>query len=98
MTELDEAWSSTQRETIGDVERRIGRFLDWLVSLPYQRIVVVSHGVWMECLLRQFNALPNGQRVFNTDAYAMKLHHTIDSKFTGASHIEQIYSSVQHMT
>jgi broad specificity phosphatase PhoE len=107
MSEMDETWTAHNRETLQDIDRRIDRFLDWLVfSLPQldhhheqqqQSVVaVVSHGVWMECLLRKFDALPNGQRVHNTDAYALRLFSCVDNGqlVVRASQIEQIHSSV----
>jgi broad specificity phosphatase PhoE len=111
MSETDEAWSVDYRETLQDIDRRIERFLNWLVSLPQMDhhdhheqeqqsfVVVVSHGVWMECLLRKFDALANGQRVYNTDAYALRLHSCVDDSngqlvVVRASHIEQIHSSI----
>lgn len=93
MAEQDEAWSPTKRETLQDVERRIGRFWNWIVSERVDRVVVVSHGVWIECLLRKLGALPDGQRVYNTDAYAMKIHSK-DGTFLRASEIGRIYSGM----
>jgi broad specificity phosphatase PhoE len=110
MSETDEAWTAHYRETLQDINRRIERFLGWLVSLPQMDhhheqeqsiVVVVSHGVWMECLLRKFDALADGQRVYNTDAYALRLHSCVDDNdndgqlvVVRASQIEQIHSSI----
>lgn len=93
MTERDEAWRPDDRETSSDVNRRVRRFMDWLVTQDAERVVVVSHGVWIECLLRNLGAFADGQRVYNTDAYAMKLH-TKDGVFQRASEIGQIHSSI----
>jgi broad specificity phosphatase PhoE len=80
MTEQDEAWTVDRRETLSDVNRRIDHFFDWLlfVAMPWSSnngvAVVVSHGVWIECLLRRFSgALSDGLRVHNADAYALRL-------------------------
>jgi broad specificity phosphatase PhoE len=49
MPNEDEAWKLTERETIPDVVARVNHFLQWLICRPETNIVVVSHGVWIEC-------------------------------------------------
>jgi broad specificity phosphatase PhoE len=49
MTNEDEAWKLTERETVPDVLTRINLFLQWLVTRSENNIVVISHGVWIEC-------------------------------------------------
>ena len=71
MTEHDVQWSPTSRETWDDIRIRLDRFLAWLVLLPQNNIVVVSHGVSIEFLLRTYlPELLGDQRVYNTDAFA----------------------------
>jgi broad specificity phosphatase PhoE len=119
MTEQDEAWTPHRRETLSDVNRRIDHFFDWLLlvsMLPSSSlssnngvvVVVISHGVWIECLLRRFvGALPDGRRVHNADAYAIRLELLDDGPSSvvdhdhdhrphwvhrvAASHVEQIH-------
>jgi broad specificity phosphatase PhoE len=68
MSERDELWSSERRETIADVQRRIQDFLSVLIALPEPVastttdangnvvFIVVTHGVWIETLLRVHQA------------------------------------------
>jgi broad specificity phosphatase PhoE len=49
MSNEDEAWKLTERETVTEVLNRINQFLQWLVTRSENNIVVVSHGVWIEC-------------------------------------------------
>jgi broad specificity phosphatase PhoE len=72
MTETDDAWKSDWRETWDDVRRRVDRFLSWLVQQHQNNVVVVTHGVWIEALLRTYapHVLGKERRVYNTDAYA----------------------------
>lgn len=70
MTETDEAWSPTIRESITQLETRISQFLQYVAKLPQTNIVVVTHGVFIEALVYSHcpEALPNGRRVYNCDA------------------------------
>ena len=80
MTEHDDAWKSDRRETWDDIGLRVHRFLEWLVVQPQPQhlaraadnVVVVSHGVWIETLLRNHapDLLGRDRRVYNTDAFA----------------------------
>lgn len=70
MTETDTWWKPDQRERWDELQQRTERFLQWLKGRSEENIVVVTHGVWMECLLRAFL---HGRRVFNTDAYGCTL-------------------------
>lgn len=69
MTETDEAWSPTSRESITQLESRISLFLDYVVKLPETNVVVVTHGVFIEALMYAHcpEALPNARRVYNCD-------------------------------
>ena len=78
LTEEDEAWKSDERETLDDVERRIDYFLKWLSwnstrtnkNSKSCATLIVSHGVWMECLLRKYcpSLMEGGtRRVYNCD-------------------------------
>ena len=72
MTEDDELWSETTRESIVDLEQRIVQFLNMLCQRQENYIVVVSHGVWIETMLHRYDptTLSNGQRVYNCNAFA----------------------------
>jgi broad specificity phosphatase PhoE len=52
MPNEDEAWKLTERESIPDVVHRVNQFLQRLICRAETNIVVVSHGVWIECCLR----------------------------------------------
>ena len=72
MTEEDEDWSPTSRETINQLQERIGSFLQYLVQRPENNIVVVTHGVWIEACLQLYcpAALDHGRRrVYNCEAF-----------------------------
>jgi Histidine phosphatase superfamily (branch 1) len=83
MSEDDTAWQADSRESWHNVAQRVTQFLDWLVRQPQTTIAVVSHGIWMETLLRlhapQAMMMPSNtsgigpppaaKRVYNTDAY-----------------------------
>ena len=75
MTEFDILWNPNRRENLSDVKARVQTFLQWLVRLEHQDIVVVSHGVFIECFLQQYApyALPGGARVYNTDSYCCEI-------------------------
>lgn len=68
----DETWQLTERESITDVMQRTNHFLRWLIQRPETNIVVVSHGVWIECCFYAHcpEALPQGDRVSNGDIFA----------------------------
>lgn len=72
MPEEDECWSPVERETLHDIGRRVNEFLDWLVKRPETHVVVVSHGVWLECCFHAHSpeTLQNGDRVYNCDLFA----------------------------
>mmetsp|Transcript_1084 Transcript_1084/g.2796 ORF Transcript_1084/g.2796 Transcript_1084/m.2796 type:complete len:112 (-) Transcript_1084:540-875(-) len=54
----DEWWST--RENDEQVGLRSLVFLDHLMQLPYQRIAVVTHSVFLQCLYREFrSSLPS---------------------------------------
>ena len=73
MPEKDERWSPTSREGWDELGSRIDAFLQWIVQRREENIMVVSHGVWIEDLLRRHQ--PNflgDRRVYNLDAFAMQ--------------------------
>jgi Histidine phosphatase superfamily (branch 1) len=71
MTEDDELWKPDQRETLEMVHERILDFMAWLVQQPQNHVVVVTHGVFMECCLEYLcQGCLEGKRVYNCDAYA----------------------------
>jgi broad specificity phosphatase PhoE len=71
MTEQDELWKSDKRERWQDLSDRVLAFLNKLVRRTEENIVVVSHGVWIECCLRIGCPEALGhRRVFNCDTYA----------------------------
>ena len=74
MTEYDDAWRPDQREMIEDVQARVSKFLEFIVSRSESFIVIVSHGVFIETLLNTYcpQALQYGQqRVYNCDMYCV---------------------------
>lgn len=72
MTEEDVAWRADRRESWNELSRRVEQFVAWLVQQGGDNVVIVSHGVWIETLLRTYApaALGRDQRVHNTDAFA----------------------------
>lgn len=68
----DDDWQPDKREHFSDVIARVNQFLSQLVKRPEQNIVVVSHGVWIECCFQVIcpNLLRNGDRVRNCDMFA----------------------------
>ena len=72
MTEKDEKWSINSRVTVGCVVKRIHNVLEWIVQRHEATIFVVTHGVWIECLLNAYVPviLKDGSRVNNCDCYA----------------------------
>lgn len=77
MSEVDTWWRVEQREKYPELQERTQRFLDWLKNRPEQNIVVVSHGVWIECLLKRFLG---ERRVYNTDSFACLLRSDQNSR------------------
>lgn len=71
MSDLDEEWSDTSRETLQDVIGRVDQFMEWLVQRNEMFVFVVSHGVWIEsCFRKHFpEVLQGGQRVYNCDCF-----------------------------
>ncbi|MEK3765554.1 histidine phosphatase family protein [Solibacillus sp. FSL K6-4121] len=52
---------NTTQESFGDVTNRMLAFHEYLVQLPYERIVVVSHGVAIACLITALHKQPYNQ-------------------------------------
>lgn len=95
MTEQDDAWRMDWRETWDDVRDRVRYFVEiWLVQQPQNNIVVVSHGVWIEALLRQYvpRFLEGGKRVYNSDAYACQCVSR-NNTFIRMEYVQQICGS-----
>ncbi len=72
MTENDDAWSPFRRENITDIQFRINLFLQQLCERQENNVVVVSHGVWIECCLQAHypEALDHGKkRVHNCNVF-----------------------------
>ncbi len=92
MTETDEAWKSYHRESWNDVKQRVDQFLAWLVQQPQTNVVVVSHGVWIETLLRTYAAtvLGDERRVYNTDALACHCVSSNRGEFLRLRTVQQI--------
>jgi broad specificity phosphatase PhoE len=70
MQEVDD-WQPDKREHFRHVIARVNHFLNTLIKRPEDRIVVVSHGVWIECCfhLHAPSVLQNGSRVQNCDMF-----------------------------
>jgi len=89
MTEEDELWTCTDRETIASINGRIRKFFCHLASSytteiaplgPKQKeaeavVILVTHGVWMECCLNHYapDLMQGGKRVHNGDMYRAEL-------------------------
>lgn len=91
MTEEDEGWESDERESYKDVVQRVNQFLDKLVKRPETNIVVISHGVFIECCFYAHfpNALIGGDRVQNCDLFAAECI-SVDSVFTSLRNVRRI--------
>mmetsp|Transcript_7107 Transcript_7107/g.15326 ORF Transcript_7107/g.15326 Transcript_7107/m.15326 type:complete len:302 (+) Transcript_7107:107-1012(+) len=76
ITEHDTDWKPHTRETRHDVAERARKFFHWLLHQPHDNIAVVSHGVWIECALREYcpEVLEFGRkRVYNCEVYCGNL-------------------------
>ncbi len=76
ITEHDTDWQPHTRETRHDVTERARKFFHWLLHQPHDNIAVVSHGVWIECALREYcpEVLDFGnKRVYNCEVYCGNL-------------------------
>lgn len=72
--EEDERWKPDRRETVQDVQARIRLFLRDLCRKEHENVVVVSHGVWIETMLRAYGGEVLGEdRVYNLDAFACQV-------------------------
>lgn len=92
MTEEDELWKPDQREHWSDVQQRVRDFLTWLAQRPENNVVVVTHGVWMECCLEYgCSGSLGGKRVHNCDAFA-SLSLSKDGVFHCLEDVRQVYS------
>lgn len=101
VTEEDKLWRSDQRETMHALRSRICTFFEY--NLPHllnqfnvnvtedQAIIVVSHGVWIECCMHMYT--PNAlripgrsapDRVYNANLFEGKYHPT--AAFRSTSH------------
>mmetsp|Transcript_26809 Transcript_26809/g.44305 ORF Transcript_26809/g.44305 Transcript_26809/m.44305 type:complete len:244 (+) Transcript_26809:123-854(+) len=75
-SEDDIDWQPHKRETQVDVEKRVASFLAWLTEQPQESIVVVTHGVFIECALLKYfpQVLEFGKkRVYNCEVYVAHL-------------------------
>ena len=91
MTEEDEGWTLNERETYNDVVQRVNQFLNKLVKRPETNIVVVSHGVWIECCFYAHfpAALVSGDRVRNCDLFAAECV-SVDGIFHSLRNVRRI--------
>jgi broad specificity phosphatase PhoE len=71
LTETDNKWSPSERETMKNIAVRVDCFLQFLSQRPETWIVVVSHGVWIETCFRIHCPEALGdRRVYNCDMFA----------------------------
>ena len=91
MTETDEKWSESCRETLDDVVGRVTEFFQWLVQQEQTNIFVVSHGVWIECCFRAYFPLmlKDGRRVHNCDVFVSEIVSK-DGKFVRMQNLGKI--------
>ena len=93
MTESDDAWSPVRRETLMDIQHRINLFLQELSERPELNVVVVSHGVWIECCLHAQcpEALGHGKmRVHNCNIFVGECV-SLDGKFVRLQNVHPIH-------
>jgi len=93
MTENDEAWSPDRRESLHDIHQRIITFFHDLVQREETNIVVVSHGVWIECCLNSLcpEALGYGEtRVHNCNVFVGDCISN-DGKFLRLENVQRIH-------
>jgi len=94
MTETDEEWSPTSRETVSQLLARIDKFLHILAQRPENNIVVVTHGVWIEACLNAYcpDALDYGRRrVYNCEAFVGDCQSDENAKFIGLQNIRLLH-------
>jgi broad specificity phosphatase PhoE len=92
MTERDEAWSATHRESMDELAARVTNFLQSLAQRSENNILVVSHGVFIEVCLNRFcpAALGYGsRRVYNCDMFAGECV-SFQGRFLRLQHFRQI--------
>ena len=87
----DDDWKPDRRENYNNVIARVNHFLRQLVKRPEQNIVVVSHGVWIECCFYAHfpSALANGDRVRNCDMFAAECI-SVDGNFDSLQNVRRI--------
>lgn len=89
MTEEDELWTPMDRETVASINERIFKFVHHIASTytaenspldPNENeteavVILVTHGVWMECCLHHYAPylMQGGRRVYNGDVYRAEL-------------------------
>ena len=81
MSECDNLWSEHNREDFRSLQSRITEFVKDLSRMKEENIVVVTHGVWIETLIRMYcpQVLSGGRRVYNLNAFAFRLFPMTDS-------------------
>jgi len=87
----DDDWQPDKREHLSDVIHRVNHFLSLLVKRPEQDIVVVSHGVWIECCFHVHfpSVLANGNRVRNCDLFAAECT-SVNGNFQSLQNVRRI--------
>jgi broad specificity phosphatase PhoE len=75
MTDRDEQWSDSTRESFDDVIKRVSQCFQWVVQREESNICIVSHGVWIEACFQAFfpDMLRGGTRVHNCDFFQGQL-------------------------
>ena len=53
--EEDLVWKADRRESLRDLSLRISMFLSWVKERPEKKLVVITHGSWIEYMLKQQN-------------------------------------------
>ena len=83
----DQLWTSSTRETLESVHGRARTLLQELLPRPERHILLVSHGVFLECLLQELllaDPLPNPdwprqRQVMNAELYTVILVEVTES-------------------
>jgi broad specificity phosphatase PhoE len=90
MTQCDERWTSTHRESLDEIYTRVTRFMANLVQRAEENIVVVSHGVFIESCFQLLSPdFLDEKRVYNLDAFACQCVSK-DGKFVRLQNIQKI--------
>lgn len=92
LSEEDQLWTASQRESLESVRGRARKFLHELLPRPERHVLLVSHGVFLQCLLQETLLLDDpsnsewneGQQIMNCELYTV-IFVAVDPLCTGGS-------------